>query len=350
MLTVHPIIPRTVRWIRRHPYLLSIIVLISLYPLYHVIAYLHTIIRPIDIIHDIESIPMSKYSWPLEIDAHKIVEEYRRGSLSVKPITLDNTTITLFPDKKHCQAGCLITVLIKTRVEDRFNRDMLRRTWIQDLQSHNLQHSFLLGQCNNTKCQSALDEELSEHKDIVQANFIDHYYNNTIKFRVGLRYMAYHCNTSRYLFLIDGDYSLNVDRLVQYLKDSNYPRDLFAGKLWPASRPIRDITDPHYLSFEFYPYRWLPPFIAAGANLISVELIEPMDIIAKFTKFVEFDDVFYAMVAKKLGIKLKDESKLIPSWYIPKLKDKESHQKIIGSHRFGNLAEVELIHKMLHER
>ena len=40
----------------------------------------------------------------------------------------------------------LVTVLVKTRVEDRYNRDLLRRTWIEDLTLHKQQYSFLVGE------------------------------------------------------------------------------------------------------------------------------------------------------------------------------------------------------------
>lgn len=55
------------------------------------------------------------------------------------------------------------------------------------------------------------------------------------------------------------------------------------------------------------------------------------------------------MVAKKLNIPLTDATKLLPSWFIPKVEDTESHLSIIGSHRFGNLTEVEMIHKAIHK-
>ena len=71
---------------------------------------------------------------------------------------------------------------------------------------------YFVGQCYSKTCQDDLNSELIDHQDLVQGNFIDTYHNNTIKFRVGLRYMAYHCKSSKYVLIIDGDYSLNVPR------------------------------------------------------------------------------------------------------------------------------------------
>lgn len=55
------------------------------------------------------------------------------------------------------------------------------------------------------------------------------------------------------------------------------------------------------------------------------------------------------LVAKKLGIKVEDASELLPSMNIPRVKDAAAHKRIIGSHRFGKLDEVEKIYRVLHD-
>ena len=73
---------------------------------------------------------------------------------------------------------------------------------------------------------------------------------------------------------------------------------MYAGRLWSASRPFRRKGHAQTTSFDFYPYKLWPPFIAAGASLISKEVVEALLIIAKYTKFVPFDDVFYGKCTK----------------------------------------------------
>lgn len=55
-----------------------------------------------------------------------------------------------------------------------------------------------------------LNQELVDNHDIVQGDFIDSYVNLTVKYSLGLKYAAYYCNNTRYVLMIDGDYSLNV--------------------------------------------------------------------------------------------------------------------------------------------
>lgn len=57
-------------------------------------------------------------------------------------------------DVFHYLGKKLVTVLIKTKVDDRHNRDLLRSTWLADIQQYNLQYSFLIGKYinSNRKC------------------------------------------------------------------------------------------------------------------------------------------------------------------------------------------------------
>jgi hypothetical protein len=53
---------------------------------------------------------------------------------------------------------------------------------------------FLLGQNpGDIKLQAAIEQEFAQHKDLVQGNFIDSYYNNTWKTALGLRWAVEHC-------------------------------------------------------------------------------------------------------------------------------------------------------------
>jgi len=155
------------------------------------------------------------------------------------------------------------------------------------------------------------------------------------------------CDNSQYALFIDGDYALNVDALISYLRTHGKPA-LIGGKVWASSAPRRLPSDPHYLSYDFYPYSRFPPFIAAGAIIISRDLVQPLHIFSYFTKHVPFDDVFYGLVAKKLGLTLTDLSDLLPSWWsVPAADDTPRLRTLIATHRFGNLAEVERIHHAL---
>jgi hypothetical protein len=45
--------------------------------------------------------------------------------------------------------------------------------------------------------QAAVEQEFAQHKDLVQGNFVDSYFNNTWKTALGFRWAVEHCPKAR---------------------------------------------------------------------------------------------------------------------------------------------------------
>jgi hypothetical protein len=97
-----------------------------------------------------------------------------------------------------------------------------------------------------------LNEEILKHQDIVQANFVDSYDNNTYKTMVGLRWAVEVCEHFQYAFLVDDDMYINVRNLIKFMEETtNYPskispqskdvfrEHLYAGKVLHSTKPMR---------------------------------------------------------------------------------------------------------------
>lgn len=208
---------------------------------------------------------------------------------------------------------------------------------------------IVAGNCrdNDTDCEATVQTEKLKFDDLIQEDFIDSYTNNTYKLTMGLRYLKTYCDGKYdFAFFIDGDYALNINNLLSYLNTANRT-SFYGGQMWFAS-PFRDPSHKHYRSLKQYPFALYPPFIAAGAMLVSVDVAEQFFILSHYTAYFPFDDVFYGFIAKKLNIIPVQMDKILPSTDgIPKKSHTKNH-KIIGSHRFGKLDEVEYIYKQYH--
>ena len=210
----------------------------------------------------------------------------------------------------------------------------------------------IAGQCPKvvaaaeSSCQESLNLESTEYQDIIQADFIDTYTNNTYKTMTSLRYSTEYCReTTSYVLLIDDDYALNIYNLEAYIRFIDKPTGLYGGKTWWDSQPFRLPLHKHYVSLNDYPFSQYPPFVTAGAILLSIDVAEKLYVGSKFTKYYPFDDVFFGIVAKKMGLTPTDMGDLIPSYFsVPKITD-DRNKALIGSHRFGKLSEVDYIHK-----
>lgn len=83
-------------------------------------------------------------------------------------------------------------------------------------------------------------------------NFIDSYYNLTLKSIVLLKWVKLNCFTARYIMKVDDDVYLNVDNLFTLLKsEHSTPKNFLLGKLYTNEGPDRR-KDSKWLVFFFF--------------------------------------------------------------------------------------------------
>ncbi|KAG7197527.1 hypothetical protein KM043_017640 [Ampulex compressa] len=85
--------------------------------------------------------------------------------------------------------------------------------------------------------------------------------------------------------------------------DFELPEDvkLFAGFVFISS-PHRHRSSKWYVSLKEYPYHLWPPYITAGAYILSKDALLDMYYTSLYTKHFQFDDIFLGLVAKKANI------------------------------------------------
>lgn len=95
-------------------------------------------------------------------------------------------------------------------------------------------------ECNVTR-------ESRQFNDIILADFVDNYYNNTLKTLSGIHWAVQNCRLGsvEYVLLSDDDMWLNPYNLLEYLENAtrngtiSADRDLYMGDLFPNSKPMR---------------------------------------------------------------------------------------------------------------
>jgi len=258
-----------------------------------------------------------------------------------------------------------LMIVIKSALKHRSRRDVIRKTWGYDRRfaDVNIRHAFVVGSCDSItlveaeemigerspygrrghptsashvtgppKCQDLLDEEQELNKDIIQADFLDTYYNNTIKTMVGMKWVLDHCPTAEFVLFVDDDYYVSIKNL---LKDLNNPfaatsknmdklngRDaldtfdakkfapggpfdgrLYMGYVFGDSAPMRHKTSKWYVPLEEYKYDKFPPYVTAGAFVLSRESLRDMFYASLYTRHFRFDDIYLGILAKRVQLK-----------------------------------------------
>lgn len=106
-----------------------------------------------------------------------------------------------------------------------------------------------------------------------------------------------------YALLVDDDYHVSVRNLVFMLlgASANANEDLYAGWRFDTS-PFRARWHKHFVSVTEYPFNAYPPYISAGAVVISRITARKMFYASHFVRYYPYDDIYAGIIAFLLGI------------------------------------------------
>ena len=129
-------------------------------------------------------------------------------------------------------------------------------------------------------------------------------------------------------------------RKLMQLVEFDLPEDveLYTGYVF-FPKPHRHKSSKWYVSFQEYPYTRYPPYVAAGAYILSNAALKKFHFATYFVKKFRFDDVYLGIVAKKLGIVPFHSDEF---WFYRKYPYKvNDFRYTIASHEFSDPDEME---------
>lgn len=410
----------------------------------------------------------SNFVYPYEGDVHEYVNALRHHRKpAMDPINEYNYTL-IFDNKQKCidpgYNSFRVVYVVKSAVEHFERRMAIRNSWgfekrFFDVPSKTV---FMLGvHTDDNELQIKVKGEAMKYKDIIQADVLDSYYNNTIKTMMSFKWLVKHCLNSKFYMFVDDDMYVSVKNVLRFIRNpANYPDYLkepkkFAGahkrevkdsdiqiesdiedvttkkninimserdlciheslkktvvtdkvhhalkqdvynekvpatvsvpitasrqgnntdnrilkptqrgivntKLTPnrRKRQIFDfelpedvrlyagfvfVSSPHrhksskwYVPLSEYPYHLWPPYITAGAYILSREALLDMYYTSLYTKHFRFDDIFLGLVAKKADI---EPFHCEEFHFYKKEYTKFNYKYVITSHGYGNPTEL----------
>ena len=212
-----------------------------------------------------------------------------------------------------CMSDLRLAIFVKSSLNHRSRRNVIRRTWGRKRFSNTKMTTFF------TIGRGAEDSDLivenEKHKDIIQVDYVDNYYNNTLKMMASLRWANQFCRKTQYFLFIDDDYYLSVKNLLRYIDvfEAESGGPLYAGTMFPNSTPKRHRFSKWFISLREYPFSRYPPYITAGAILLNQDSLQKIYTASKFTKHFKFDDIFVGLCARKARVK-PTHSEFIQMW------------------------------------
>ncbi|XP_040895455.1 UDP-GlcNAc:betaGal beta-1,3-N-acetylglucosaminyltransferase 7 [Toxotes jaculatrix] len=209
---------------------------------------------------------------------------------------------------ERCTGEIDLLMVIKSVATQHDRREVIRKTWGKEqvLNGKRIKTLFLLGKPSN-EAERANHQKLVEYEDyiygdILQWDFLDSFFNLTLKETHFLKWFNTYCPSVRYVFKGDDDVFVNVENIFEYLESSNHKKNLFVGDVIFKAKPIRKKENKYYIPQALYDKTLYPPYAGGGGFLMDGTLTRRLHSVANTLELYPIDDVFLGMCLEALQV------------------------------------------------
>lgn len=203
-----------------------------------------------------------------------------------------------------------LLMVVKSIIEQHDRREAVRKTWgkEQTVDGKKIKTLFLLGTPaagKDTKnLQKLIEYEDMLYGDILQWDFMDTFFNLTLKEINFLKWFDIFCPGVQFIFKGDDDVFVNTQNLLEFISfkvEERQEADLFVGDTINKAIPIRNRQSKYYIPKELYDKSY-PPYVGGGGFLMSAQLARRLFVVSEELELYPIDDVFLGMCLKKLNV------------------------------------------------
>ncbi|KAL7829098.1 hypothetical protein SRHO_G00327320 [Serrasalmus rhombeus] len=205
-----------------------------------------------------------------------------------------------------------LLLVIKSSPPNYERREVLRKTWAAERLQNGvwIRTVFISGTAGQSfekqRLNKLLEVENHEHKDILQWDFHDSFFNLTLKQILFLEWMEKFCPNAHFLLNGDDDIFANTDNMVVYLQglgDDGANKHFFVGHLIQYVGPIRNVASKYYVPVQVQESDRYPPYCGGGGFLLSRFTARTIYNMSHSINILPIDDVYMGMCLEKAGLK-----------------------------------------------
>ncbi|XP_037083580.1 beta-1,3-galactosyltransferase 5-like [Pollicipes pollicipes] len=170
----------------------------------------------------------------------------------------------------HHGAGVKVMMMVQSAPGNAEIRQVLRKTWAKPaIEREDVVLGFLLARTNDSAVQAAIQRESDTFGDIIQASFVDHYNNLTLKSLATLEWFDTYCRRAQFVLKVDDDLFVSVDNLVTFIEHHQNERRVVYGNVVYDPKPDRNLESRYYTSPEVWDKPKYPKYTGGPIYLIS---------------------------------------------------------------------------------
>ncbi|XP_029963129.1 N-acetyllactosaminide beta-1,3-N-acetylglucosaminyltransferase 2 [Salarias fasciatus] len=208
-----------------------------------------------------------------------------------------------------CKEPPFLLLAVKSLAPHFDRRQAIRQSWGRAGVTANqtVVTVFLLGNTtagdHHPDLSGMLRYESARHRDIVQWDFRDSFFNLTVKEVLFLEWIQTRCAGARFIFKGDDDVFVNTRRILDFLKGLSEPKakDLFVGDVITNAGPHRDKKVKYFIPESMYVGTY-PPYAGGGGYLYSGDVAARLHNVSQNVALYPIDDVYTGMCLRKLGL------------------------------------------------
>lgn len=208
-----------------------------------------------------------------------------------------------------CDEKPFLLLVVKSLIPHFDRRQAIRETWGRAgvLANRTVATVFLLGNTLSADhfpdLQGMLDHEAKFHKDLLQWDYRDTFFNLTLKEVLFLEWFSKNCPHAQYILKGDDDVFVNTFKIINHLEglSEKKAKDLFIGDVISNAGPHRDRKLKYFIPESVFVGQY-PPYAGGGGYLYSGELALGLYNVSRQVVLYPIDDVYTGMCLRKLGI------------------------------------------------
>ncbi|XP_043220333.1 beta-1,3-galactosyltransferase 1-like [Amphibalanus amphitrite] len=226
-----------------------------------------------------------------------------------------------------------LVILVQSALQNSNQRSVIRHTWARPANFRDdIVMGFVVARTDDPALQKGVEYEQSLYGDIIQANFVDHYNNLTLKTLASLEWFDVHCGAAKFVLKVDDDVFLNIRNLESFIDEHRDARRTIFGNVIYNPMPNRDKESRYYVSPKIWEKTKYPRYTSGPLYLVTGDSVRELRQRVLERPYFFIEDVTVTGIGAKMAAVRRVRAPEFFTYPVP-LTDTCLYRMLVGAHQ-----------------